>query len=217
MQTINAFSELFVSNFRVINTANIVLLPKKDGAESITDFMPISLIHVIPKIIAKALARRLSPKMDNIVSRCQSAFIKTRSIHDNFLNVRNTTRHFHCTRSPALLIKLDIAKAFDSVRWDYILDLMQRLGYPQMWHALVSQLFSTTTSRVMLNGVPRKEFIHGRGLARVTLFHRCFSISPSTLSSEIWNSLQILVCCSPCQEGHEGLVCPCTRMMMPYS
>jgi hypothetical protein len=27
-------------------------------------------------------------------------------------------------KTPALLIKLDIAKTFDSVRWDYLLDLL---------------------------------------------------------------------------------------------
>jgi hypothetical protein len=36
--------------------------------ESITDFRPISRIHMILKIIAKAMARYLSPKMDDMVS-----------------------------------------------------------------------------------------------------------------------------------------------------
>jgi hypothetical protein len=54
MRVINAFSELSASNFSIINTANIVLLPKnKDCAESITEFRPISLIHLVPKIVAK--------------------------------------------------------------------------------------------------------------------------------------------------------------------
>jgi hypothetical protein len=164
MKVINAFSELSTSNFSIINTANIVLLPKKDGAESITEFRPISLIHVVPKIIAKAMARRLSPKMNDIVSLSQSAFIKTRTIHDNFMYVRNTARQLHRNKTPALLIKLDIAKAFDTVRWDYILDLMQRLGFPQRWRALMTTLFSTASSRVILNGVPGKDILHGRGL-----------------------------------------------------
>jgi hypothetical protein len=59
MGTINAFSELSAQNFHVINTANLVLLPKKDGADSITDFRPISLIHV---------AQRLSPKLWHVGS-----------------------------------------------------------------------------------------------------------------------------------------------------
>ena len=164
MRAITSFSEQSASNFAILNTANIVLIPKKDGAEAITDFRPISLIHVVPKIIAKAMARRLGPKMDAIVSRCQSAFIKTRTIHDNFMYVRNTARSLHRSKTPALLIKLDIAKAFDTVRWDYLLDLLRRLGFPPRWRALLSSLFSSATSRVILNGIPGKDFAHGQGL-----------------------------------------------------
>jgi hypothetical protein len=28
-----------------------------------------------------------------------------------------------------LLLKLDIANAFDSVRWEYVLEMMERLGF----------------------------------------------------------------------------------------
>ena len=163
MSIINAFSELSASNFNIINTANVVLLPKKDGAESISNFRPSSLIHVVPKIIVKAMARRLSPKMNEIVSRSQSAFIKSRTIHDNFLYVRNTARRLHRCKTPSLLIKLDIAKAFDTVRWDYMLDLLQRLGFPQRWRALLTTLFTTASSRVLLNGIPGRDIMHGRG------------------------------------------------------
>ena len=78
----NNFHALRCSGLQMINSANIILLPKKDGAEEITDFRPISLIHSFIKIIAKALALRLAPHMNAIVSTNQSAFIKTRSIHD---------------------------------------------------------------------------------------------------------------------------------------
>jgi retron-type reverse transcriptase len=164
MAVINAFSELLASNFHIINTANVVLLPKKDGAESISDFRPISLIHVVPKIVAKAMARRLSPKMNAIVSRSQTAFIKTRTIHDNFMYVRNTACRLHRTKTPSLLIKLDIDKAFDTVRSDYMLDLLQRLGFSQRWRALLVTLFSTASSRIILNGIPGKDILHGHGL-----------------------------------------------------
>jgi hypothetical protein len=30
-----------------------------------------------------------------------------------------------------LLLKLDIANAFDSVRWEYVLEMMERLGFGQ--------------------------------------------------------------------------------------
>ena len=58
---------------------------KKDGAEAIADFRPISLIHSFAKIIAKVMAMRLAPHMNRLISKSQSAFIKKRSIHDNFM------------------------------------------------------------------------------------------------------------------------------------
>ena len=73
MHIIDPFSEPPINNFHVINSANITLLSKKDGTDSIFDFRPISRIHIISKIIAKAMGRRLGPKMNDVVSHCQSA------------------------------------------------------------------------------------------------------------------------------------------------
>ena len=127
---INYFHMGRCANLNLLNKANIVLIPKKDGADLVTDYRPISLIHSFAKIISKILALRLAPKMHELISPCQSAFIKGRSIHDNFLYVRNIARRFHRNGTPSLLVKLDISKAFDSVRWDYLLSLMQHRGFP---------------------------------------------------------------------------------------
>jgi hypothetical protein len=87
MVDINSFYNNRNRDLNLLNKANIILIPKKDGAEEIGDFRPISLIHAVAKIITKTLALRLAPFMNNIISPCQSAFIKRRSIHDNFLYV----------------------------------------------------------------------------------------------------------------------------------
>jgi hypothetical protein len=140
-QTIRADVSAAITSFyynrcrdlNLLNKANIILILKKEGAEDIRDFRPISLIHAIAKIITKILALRLAPFMNDLISPCQSAFIKKRSIHDNFLYVRNWTRKFHKSRTPTLLIKLDISKAFDSVRWDYLLSILEHGGFPPRW------------------------------------------------------------------------------------
>ena len=36
-------------------------------------------------------------------------------------------------KTPALLIKLDIAKAFDNISWEYLLELLQALGFSARW------------------------------------------------------------------------------------
>ena len=164
MEAANAFHCLRLNSLQLINSANIILIPKKDGADTVGDFRPISLIHSFVKVITKTLALRLQKYMPSIVSQCQSAFIKTRSIHDNFMAVRTAARRYHRNKTPALFLKLDITKAFDSVRWEYLLNLLQRLGFPQRWRDWIAALLSTSTSRLLLNGVPNPSIRHGRGL-----------------------------------------------------
>jgi mannosylglycoprotein endo-beta-mannosidase len=106
-----------------------VLLPKNEGAEDIADYQPNSLIHAIAKMIAKMLTIRVGPIMENLVSNSQGAFIKKRSIHDNFLYIKNLATRLHKSKTRSLLFKLDIRKAFDNFRWDYMVDHLQKQGF----------------------------------------------------------------------------------------
>jgi hypothetical protein len=90
--------------------------------------------------------------------------MKKRSIYDNFLYVKNLATRFHKAKTLALLFKLDICKAFDSVSWEYILDLLQRRGFPPRFWDWVTALFATATSRVLLNGIAGVPIDHGRGI-----------------------------------------------------
>jgi hypothetical protein len=94
----------------LINTANIILIPKKPDALSVSNYRPISLIHNLSKIFSKLLANRLAPILGILISKNQSV-IKTRCIHDNFLYVQNIVTELHSSKTPSLFIKLDISKA----------------------------------------------------------------------------------------------------------
>lgn len=148
----------------LLNTANIALLPKKADAVQVSDFRPISLIHSFAKLLAKILANRLASRLDSLVSRSQSAFIKRRCIQDNFMYTQNLTRILHRSKTPSLLLKLDIAKAFDSVKWGYILELLQVLGFGPRWREWISMMWSSSSSRVILNGETGDRFWHRKGL-----------------------------------------------------
>jgi hypothetical protein len=131
-----AIQEIFALRancWNLLNSTNVVLLEKKDEAQAISDYMPISIKHSVGKLLMKIMATRLSPYLNNLVSKSQSAFIKPRSIHDNLQFVKGAANHFHSSKTPMLLLKLDIAKAFDSGRWEYLLEVMVKLKFGPRW------------------------------------------------------------------------------------
>ena len=152
MAAMHSLFHLNDQSFELLNSVSIILLPKKADALKVSDFRPISLIHSIPKIFSKLLANRLAPHLNSLVSNCQSAFIKKRSIHDNFLYVQGVVRKLHKLKLPTIFMKLDIHKAFDTVNWGYPLEVMQALGFGSRWREWVSILFHTASSRALLKG-----------------------------------------------------------------
>jgi hypothetical protein len=164
LRALNKFYDINDLSFSSLNTAFYILLPKNDTPTMMSQFRPISLIHSFAKLVSKILAARLQPRMDELVSPCQSAFISGRSIQDNFLYIQNLAKHYHQSKTPSLLLKLDIAKAFDSVSWSYILDMLRARGFPIRWRNWIAMLLRTATSKVIINGVPGRPIDHHRGL-----------------------------------------------------
>ena len=119
-----AISTFGIGDYRGLSCALITLLPKMEGAASASDFRPISLIHSVGKLITKALALCLAPRLSYMINNSPSAFIAGRSIHDNFKVVHSTVRLFKKTKRHKVLFKLDIAKAFDSVSWPLLLEVL---------------------------------------------------------------------------------------------
>ena len=130
----------------------MVLLKKKEGATTLHDFRPISLIHSFAKLSSKALARRLSPHMGSLVRLNLSAFITGRLIHENFKAVQLTASLLHRKKIPCALFKVDIAKAFDSVDWRFLLAILKHMGFSRRWINWISLILSTASTKIILNG-----------------------------------------------------------------
>jgi hypothetical protein len=142
----------------------VVLLPKTEIAAKPKDFQTISLIYSFTKLLTKVLAIRLAEYIDKLIVSAQTAFIKKRCIQENFMYVRGLARHYHKTKTPACLIKLDITKAFDSVSWEHLLELLGRKGFPVRWLDWLAAILRSSSSSIMLNGCPGDNTNHWRGL-----------------------------------------------------
>jgi hypothetical protein len=76
VQAIRQLAQLRGKNFNHFNTGHIVLLPKREKAECIRDYRPITLVHSIAKIFSKIMASRLAHHLAEMVSSSQSDFVK---------------------------------------------------------------------------------------------------------------------------------------------
>ena len=164
LNAFNAFWAQDARSFHLLNDAYLVLLAKKEQPEGIGGYRPISLIHSFGKLITKCLANRLAPVLGRLVLPNQSAFIKGRCLHDNVRDVQLACRAIHKGKTPCVLLKIDIAKAFDSVSWPFLLEVLQHLGFGRRWRNWISIVLSSASTRILLNGHPGKRICHARGL-----------------------------------------------------
>nr|GFA49058.1 RNA-directed DNA polymerase, eukaryota [Tanacetum cinerariifolium] len=110
------------------NASFIALIPKVLDAKFVSDFRPISLIGSVYKVITKILENRLAMVISYIVSDTQSAFVAKRSILDGPFILNEILAWCKRKKKQALIFKVDFAKAYDSVRWDYLLDVLLSFG-----------------------------------------------------------------------------------------
>jgi hypothetical protein len=143
----------------------MALLSKSQNAESIKDYCPISLIHVLGKLFSKVLANRLTPRLEELIHVTQSAFMKGRYIQDNFRYVQSSAKLLHDRRHSSLLLKVNISRAFDLVYWPFLLDAMSFVGFPTTWREWIAVLSSAST-RIQLNGAQGDRICHARGLCQ---------------------------------------------------
>src|ERR1043165_1676715 len=59
---------------------------------------------------------------------------------------------------PGVILKLDFAKAFDTIEYEPMLKIMEQMGFPIKWLCWIKSLFGSARSSVMLNGILGRQF-----------------------------------------------------------
>lgn len=62
------------------------------------------------------------------------------------------------------MIKMDLQKAYDSIQWTFVDQLLRLLGFQAMFVDWIMVYLSTVTYQISLNGQLTKPFAGGKGL-----------------------------------------------------
>ncbi|GJS35285.1 RNA-directed DNA polymerase, eukaryota [Tanacetum coccineum] len=143
---------------RGCNSSFIALIPKVNDAKFVNDFRPISLIGCVYKVITKVLANRLATVISDLVSETQSAFVANRQILDGPFILNEMLNWCKRKKKQAMFFKVDFAKAYDSVRWDYLLDILHAFGFGPNWCRWIRGTFTSSMASILVNGSPTSEF-----------------------------------------------------------
>ncbi|GJW41995.1 zinc finger, CCHC-type containing protein [Tanacetum coccineum] len=146
------------------NACFIALIPKVHDANLVKDFRPISLIGSIYKIIAKILANRLVGVLGDIVNEVQSAFISDRQILDGPFILNEVIQWCKSKKKQSLIFKVDFEKAYDSVRWDFLDDVLKKFGFGNKWRDWIQKCLRSSRGSIIINGSPTEEFQFFKGL-----------------------------------------------------
>ena len=92
-----------------------MLNPKCPGAATPSSFLPVSLQNCPVKILTKVLTARLQKQVQRLVDVDQTGLLQGRSISENFVYATELIQCYFQRKASTLVLKLDFAKAFDSV------------------------------------------------------------------------------------------------------
>ena len=106
---------------RSLNSTFLVLVPKKGDVEDLRDYKPINLVGRLYKLLAKVLANRLKQVVGKVVSSSQNAFVEGRQILDAVLIANEAVDSLLKSNECGVMCKLDIEKAYDHLKWDFLL------------------------------------------------------------------------------------------------
>jgi hypothetical protein len=172
-----------------INGSYITLVPKKAVAVQVNDFRPISLTNVCMNFLTKLAANRLQGKILSCLHKNQYGFLRNRSIQDCLAWSFEYLYLCQASKRPIIILKLDFAKAFDTIEHEAIIQVMKHKGFNEKWLGWAKEILSTGTSAILLNGIPGKQFECKRGVRQGDPISPLFYLFGSDLLQSAVNDL----------------------------
>jgi hypothetical protein len=146
------------------NSTYLALIPKDTNPESFARFRPISLCNASYKILAKLLANRIKPLLKRMITSFQGGFVEGRHIQDNVIQVQEIVHSSIQRNEKGMLIKLDMANAFDRVNRSFLYRVLLSFGFSPQFVQMIKACIDKPWIAPLVNGRPTGFFQAQRGI-----------------------------------------------------
>lgn len=126
-----------------LNETLITLVPKVEPVTSIKEMRPISLCNVTYKAVTKILSQRLRVMLDKLISPVQCSFVPNRQSRDNIIITQEVIHSMKAKKGAVgwMAIKLDLEKAYDRLKWEFVRETLIDAGFPQSFVQLYGTVY----------------------------------------------------------------------------
>ncbi|XP_056698292.1 uncharacterized protein [Spinacia oleracea] len=121
---------------------------------------------------------------------------------DDIVKMNRNSQHVPCC-----LMKLDLQKAYDTVDWNFLEEVMTNLSFPTHFIQLVMTCLTTTQYSVLINGVPTELIQPTREVIQVFFFVMLegFKLFSSTTGLQVNAANSSIYCCGISQADKETI------------
>ena len=171
-----------------VGILRLIPKPKKDLLMP-SSWRPICLQDVDLKIITKTIANRLKTVIEEVIHPDQIGFRGGQYIGQTIQLIQDIIECTEKEQKNAFLVSLDIEKAFDSVEWDYLDEIVKAMGIQGYLYDWIKLARSNMTIKINNNGWVSKPMTVSRGLKQGDpLSPYLFLISIEPLAQHIRNN-----------------------------
>ena len=132
----------------------IIKLIEKKGKDKryIKNWRPISLLNVDTKLISKTFASRLKDVLPSLISHQQTAYVKNRNINGSGRLISDILENCNNQKLNGYMATMDIKKAFDSLDHNFLLTVLEKIGFGNNFISWIKVLLSNQESCVINGG-----------------------------------------------------------------
>ena len=104
------------------------------------------------------MANILKKILPKLIPENQGGFVRGRQILDNIILVQEAIHSSYRNKEKGMVVKLDLASAFDRVKHDFLFAAMRNFGFNQNFIQWVKACISAPWIAPLINGWPSKFF-----------------------------------------------------------